>query len=73
MKHYALVDRYGDEGSRFTDEQWPEIKKRGWELISNNRKNLVQVWRAAPDGELLSYDSAATQRLTNHISRMLAK
>jgi hypothetical protein len=62
---YALVARFGDDGGRYLTSQWPQMKARAWAL--HRAGEMVQVWRAFQSGELMAYDSAATQRLTDHI------
>ena len=61
---YALVGRHGDDGGRYLTSQWPAMKVRGWQM--HRAGNNVQVWRAN-DAGLVSYDSAATQRMTDYI------
>jgi hypothetical protein len=42
-------------------------------LALHRAGSTVQVWRAMQAGDLLSYDGAATQRLTDHIVATIVK
>jgi hypothetical protein len=62
---YALVGRFGDDGGRYLTSQWPQMRIAAWRLHVSG--SPVQVWRAMQNGDLLSYDSEATRRITDYI------
>ena len=62
---YELVGRRGDDGGRYLVTQWPQMKKRAWQMFRAG--DSVQVWRAVQNGDLLSYDGEATRRVTDYI------
>lgn len=64
-KLYALVGRYGHDGGLYASRQWKQLKERAW--VMNRAGNLVQVWRAASNGDLLSYDAQGTRRVSDYI------
>jgi len=61
---YALVGRHGDDNGRYLINQWPRMKIRAWQM--HRAGSTVQVWRANDEG-LISYDSKATQQMTDYI------
>lgn len=67
----ALVGRHGDDGGRYLrPSQWKQLKLAAWRLHQSG--SPVQVWRALPNGDLLSYDAEATRRVTDHIVKARA-
>jgi hypothetical protein len=63
---YAITDRSGDIGGRWLASQARKMYAAGVKHAALT-KELVQVWRAAPNGDLLAYDSARTRKLSDHI------
>ena len=63
---YAILDRGGDIGGRWTAKQARQMYAAG---VKHNAltKELVQVWRARENGDLLGYDSDRTRKLSDHI------
>jgi hypothetical protein len=62
---YALVGRHGDDGGRYLQTQWPQMRIAAWRLHCAGHH--VQVWRAMQNGDLLRYDGEATRRITDYI------
>lgn len=67
---YALCGRHGDDGGRYLSSQRKEMMQAGWRL--HRAGNLVQVWNAMSNGDLLRYDAAATRRMTDYICKARA-
>jgi len=63
---YGIKDRRGDIGGRWTAKQARAMYAAGVRHAVNC-KELVQVWRALPNGDLLRYDAERTRRLSDHI------
>ena len=63
---FAIIDRNGCIGGRWTSKQARAMYAAG---VRHNAltKEPVQVWRAMPNGDLLSYDGERTRRLSDHI------
>lgn len=70
MKRYALVGRRGDDGGRYLPSQHSLMKVAAWRM--HKAGDMVQVWSALPDGDLLKYDGEATRRMTDHIVKARA-
>ncbi len=63
----ALVGRFGDDGGRYElPAQWKQMKVRAWQMAQMNQ-GPAQVWRALPNGDLLSYDGDATRKVSDYI------
>ncbi len=65
MSIHALVGRQGDTGFRCSSMQVKTLYRRGIELALAG--DMLQVWFALSNGELLRYDAERTQRLTDKI------
>jgi hypothetical protein len=65
MKMYALVGRHGDAGGRYLSTQHKEMKIAAWRMAQAG--DMVQVWTALQNGDLLRYDGDATRRVTDYI------
>ena len=66
MNLYAIVGRSGDIGGRWTSTQARKMYAAG---VRHNAltKELLQVWKALPNGDLLAYDGDRTRNLSDHI------
>jgi hypothetical protein len=62
---YALYGRNGDAGGRYLRNQWPQMRVAAWRMACAGE--MVQVWRAMQNGDLLRYDGNATRRISDYI------
>ena len=65
-KLFAIVDRKGDIGGRWTSSQARKMYAAGVRHHIATRE-LVQVWAALPNGDFLKYDGERTRKLSDHI------
>lgn len=65
MSLYALVGRRGDIGKRYTAKQAREMYRQG--VARALAGDLLQVWQAMQNGDLLRYDAERTRRLSDHV------
>ena len=70
MKIFALVGRNGDDGGRYLPSQRKQMKVAAWRM--HQAGDMVQVWLAAQNGDLMKYDGAATRQVTDYIVKARA-
>lgn len=63
---YALTDRRGDIGGRWTAGQAKQMYAAGVKHAALNGE-IMQVWVCLLNGEMLRYDGARTRKLTDKI------
>lgn len=64
---YAITGRRGCIGGRWTAGQARAMYAAGVRHAVGCNE-LVQVWQAMPNGDLLRYDAERTRRLSDHIA-----
>jgi hypothetical protein len=70
MKMFALVGRHGDAGGRYLPSQHKQMKIAAWRM--HQAGDMVQVWLAMQNGDLMKYDGDATRRITDYIIKARA-
>jgi hypothetical protein len=70
VRLFALIGRKGAYPARYTANQARAMYAEGVRLAASD---LLQVWRTLPNGDLLTYDSERTRKLSDKITTLRAE